>query len=233
MTQPQVLAAILLLSSRSGESWAIPSLHLELPHAGLLTPCREGWACGPAMSAWDRPTRDVMAHATQQLLGAPPPRRDPSMADEAPDDEAAIIDAVRALEKRPTGRSGRGTGQHCRDADLRERVARRLRRPGTPVAPRPGRGRDDGHRIPQYLVRRGRRRSRPGHLRHFRKSTWRCSSLLYLHWEILGRVLGEDLRPLQEQLDAYHRRTGREAIRGDARKESLTRLQARQLIRAD
>jgi hypothetical protein len=71
VTQPQVLTAILLLSSRSGESWAIPSLRLELPHAGLLTPCREGWACGPAMSAWDRPTRDVMAHATQQLRGHP------------------------------------------------------------------------------------------------------------------------------------------------------------------
>jgi hypothetical protein len=71
VTQPQVLAAILLLSSRSGESWAIPSLRLELPRAGLLTPCPEGWACGPAMSAWDRPTRDVMAHAAQQLRGHP------------------------------------------------------------------------------------------------------------------------------------------------------------------
>jgi hypothetical protein len=71
VTQSQVLAVIQLLSSRSGESWAIPSLRAELPQAGFLTPCREGWAPGPVMSAWDRPTREVMAQAAQQLREHP------------------------------------------------------------------------------------------------------------------------------------------------------------------
>jgi hypothetical protein len=71
VTQSQVLAVIQLMSSRSGESWAIPSLRAELPQAGFLTPCREGWAPGPVMSAWDRPTREVMAQAAQQLWGHP------------------------------------------------------------------------------------------------------------------------------------------------------------------
>jgi hypothetical protein len=71
VTQSQVLAVIQLLSSRSGESWAIPSLRAELPQAGFLTPCGEGWTPGPVMEAWDRPTRDVMAQAAQQLLEHP------------------------------------------------------------------------------------------------------------------------------------------------------------------
>src|SRR6185437_6496490 len=55
-------------------------------------------------------------------------------------------------------------------------------------------------------------------------------ALIYLHWEILGRTLGETLRPAPEQLDAYEGSTGRDAIQGDSRRESLTRLRAHQLI---
>ena len=151
------------------------------------------------------------------------------MADEA-DDEAAIIDAVRALEA-ADGPLRLRDWPALSDADLRERVARHLGGLGRQLLPVLD---EAGTTVTGYL------------------STWSdeaaadlaratCGlqeidlallTLLYLHWEILGRVLGEDLRPLQEQLDAYTG-TGREAIRGDARKESLTRLQARQLIRAD
>jgi hypothetical protein len=71
VTQGQVLAAILLLISRDGDSWAIPALRQVLPQAGLLTLREEGWAAGPVMRAWDLPTRDVMAHAARRLWEHP------------------------------------------------------------------------------------------------------------------------------------------------------------------
>jgi hypothetical protein len=69
--QEQVLDAIRLLTSRDGESWAVPALRQELPQAGLLAPHNEAWAPGPVMQAWDLPTRDVMAHAARQLWEHP------------------------------------------------------------------------------------------------------------------------------------------------------------------
>lgn len=71
VTQARVLDAIRLLTSRDGESWAVPALRHELPQAGLLAPHNEGWAPGPVMQAWDLPTRDVMAHAARQLWEHP------------------------------------------------------------------------------------------------------------------------------------------------------------------
>lgn len=71
VTQEQVLHAIRLLTSRDGESWAVPALRQELPQAGLLAPHNEGWTPGPVMQAWDLPTRDVMAHAARQLWEHP------------------------------------------------------------------------------------------------------------------------------------------------------------------
>ncbi len=69
--QEQVLGAIRLLTSRDGESWALPSLRQELPKAGLLAPAGAGWVPGPVMQAWDLPTRDVMTHAARQLWEHP------------------------------------------------------------------------------------------------------------------------------------------------------------------
>jgi hypothetical protein len=71
VTQELVLDAIRLLTSRDGESWALPALHQELPRAGLLAPHNEGWAPGSVMRAWDLPTRDVMAYAARQLWEHP------------------------------------------------------------------------------------------------------------------------------------------------------------------
>jgi hypothetical protein len=71
VTTEQVLAAIELLTSRSGQTWAIPALQQELPQVGLMAPQSTGWAPGPMMQAWDPSTRDVMAHAARQLREHP------------------------------------------------------------------------------------------------------------------------------------------------------------------
>jgi hypothetical protein len=71
VTQAQVLAAIRLLTSRNGDTWAVPSLQHMLPWAGLLTPRDGGWGPGPVMQAWDLPTRDVMADAARRLWEHP------------------------------------------------------------------------------------------------------------------------------------------------------------------
>lgn len=55
-------------------------------------------------------------------------------------------------------------------------------------------------------------------------------TLIYLHWEILERVLGEDVPPVAEQLDAHEGSTGRDVVRGEKQQESLARLRAHQLI---
>jgi len=71
VTTEQVLAAIELLTSRSGQTWAIPALHQDLPQAGLIAPQSGRWAPGPMMQAWDPSTRDVMSHAARQLWEHP------------------------------------------------------------------------------------------------------------------------------------------------------------------
>jgi hypothetical protein len=71
VNQGQVLAAIRLLTSRGGDTWAVPALQQVLPQAGLLAPRDGGWAPGPVMRAWDLPTRDVMAHAARRLWEHP------------------------------------------------------------------------------------------------------------------------------------------------------------------
>ena len=71
VTQVQVLAAIRLLTSRNGDTWAVPSLQHVLPWAGLLAPRDGGWGPGPVMQAWDLPTRDVMAEAARRLWEHP------------------------------------------------------------------------------------------------------------------------------------------------------------------
>jgi hypothetical protein len=71
VTQAQVLAAIRLLTTRNGDTWAVPSLQHVLPWAGLLTPRGGGWAPGPVMEVWDLPTQDVMAAAARRLWEHP------------------------------------------------------------------------------------------------------------------------------------------------------------------
>jgi hypothetical protein len=71
VTQRQVLGAIRLLTSRDGDTWAVPALRQVLPRAGLLAPRDGGWAPGPVMRAWDLPTREVMAHAARRLWEHP------------------------------------------------------------------------------------------------------------------------------------------------------------------
>ena len=71
VTQGQVLVTIRLLTSRDGDSWAVPALRQVLPQAGLLTPRDEGWAAGPVMRAWDLTIRDVMARVARRLWEHP------------------------------------------------------------------------------------------------------------------------------------------------------------------
>jgi len=55
-------------------------------------------------------------------------------------------------------------------------------------------------------------------------------TLIYLHSEILERILGEDVLPVAKQLGAHEGSTGRDVIRGDDLQGSLARLKAHQLI---
>jgi hypothetical protein len=55
-------------------------------------------------------------------------------------------------------------------------------------------------------------------------------TLIYLRSEILERILGEEVPPVSEQLDAHEGSTGRDVIRGENLQESLARLKAHQLI---
>jgi hypothetical protein len=71
VNQGQVLAAIRLLTSRDGDTWAVPALRQELPQAGLLASRDGGWVPGPVMRAWDLPTRDVMTYAARRLWEHP------------------------------------------------------------------------------------------------------------------------------------------------------------------
>jgi hypothetical protein len=151
------------------------------------------------------------------------------MADEA-DDEAAIIDAARALEAADEPLRPRDWPALV-DANLRERVARRLSGMGRQLLPiLDGTGTAVIGYLSTWSDDAAFDLARAA--RGLQEIDLALLTLLYLHWEVLGRVLGEDLRLVHEQLNAYVG-TGRDAIRGDDRKESLARLQAHQLIRAD
>jgi hypothetical protein len=71
VTTDQVLAVIRLLTSRPGNTWAVPALQVDLPIAGLTAEGAVGWGPGPVMQAWDQATRDVMALAARQLWEHP------------------------------------------------------------------------------------------------------------------------------------------------------------------
>lgn len=55
-------------------------------------------------------------------------------------------------------------------------------------------------------------------------------ALIYLHSEILLRILGEDARPVLEQLDQHTGPDGRDTMRGQRLADCLRRLRAHQLI---
>jgi hypothetical protein len=76
VTTDHVLAVIRLITSRPGNTWAVPALQVDLPIAGLIVEGEVGWGPGPVMQAWDQATRDVMALAARQLWEHPSwPRR--------------------------------------------------------------------------------------------------------------------------------------------------------------
>jgi hypothetical protein len=55
-------------------------------------------------------------------------------------------------------------------------------------------------------------------------------TLIYLHSEILVRILGEDAPPVLDQLDSHTGPDGRDTVRGKRLENSLRRLRAHQLI---
>ncbi|MDX8035868.1 hypothetical protein SK803_37200 [Lentzea sp. BCCO 10_0856] len=55
-------------------------------------------------------------------------------------------------------------------------------------------------------------------------------ALIYLHSEVLVRILGEDVPPVLEQLDQHTGPDGRDTVRGQRLTKSLRRLRAHQLI---
>lgn len=55
-------------------------------------------------------------------------------------------------------------------------------------------------------------------------------TLIYLHSEILQRILGEDAPPVLKQLDQHTGPDGRDVVRGQRLTDSLRRLRAHQLI---
>ncbi len=146
-------------------------------------------------------------------------------------DEDEIITAVRALEAadgplRPRDWPALG------DTRLRQSVANRLQRIGRQLLPVMD---ETGIAVTGYFSTWSDEAAweLSGLPSGLQEDDLALLTLIYLHWEILGRVLGENLRPVAEQLDAHEGSTGRDAIQGDSRRESLARLRARQLITAD
>ena len=146
-------------------------------------------------------------------------------------DEDEVIAAVRALEAADGPLRSRDWPALA-DARLRQLVTHRLRGLGRQLLPVMD---EAGSAVAGYLSTWSDEAARDlaGTPSGLREDDLALLTLIYLHWEILGRVLGESLRPVAEQLDAYEGSTGRDAIQGESRRESLARLRARQLITAD
>jgi hypothetical protein len=153
------------------------------------------------------------------------------MDDEVTDEEE-VISAVRALEAADGPLRSRDWPALA-DARLRQLVAHRLRGLGRQLLPVMD---EAGSAVTGYLstwsdeAARDLARAPSG----LQEDDLVFLTLIYLHWEILGQVLGETLRPVTEQLDAYEGSGGRDPIQRESRRrESLARLRARQLITAD
>jgi hypothetical protein len=152
------------------------------------------------------------------------------MDDEVTDEEE-VIAAVRALEAADGPLRSRDWPALA-DARLCQLVVHRLRGLGRQLLPVMD---EAGSAVAGYLSTWSDEAAHDiaGALSGLQEDDLALLTLIYLHWEILGRVLGENLRPVTEQLDAYEGSTGRDAIQGESRRDSLTRLRARQLITVD
>jgi hypothetical protein len=146
-------------------------------------------------------------------------------------DEDQVTAAVRALEAADGPLRSRDWPALA-DSRLRQMVAYRLRGLGRQLL----RVTDEtGSAVEGYLSTWSDEAARDlvGASSCLRENDLALLALIYLHWEILGRVLGESLRAVIEQIDAYEGSTGRDAIQRESRRESLARLRARQLITVD
>jgi hypothetical protein len=152
------------------------------------------------------------------------------MDDEVADEEA-VIATVRALEAADEPLRPRDWPALA-DARLRDLVDSRLRGLGRQLLPAMD---EAGSVVMGYLSTWSDEviRALAGVPSGLEEGDLALLTLIYLYWEMLGRVVGETLRPVLEQLDAYQGSTGRDAIQGDLRRESLARLRVRQLITAD
>lgn len=143
-------------------------------------------------------------------------------------DEDDIVAAVKALEAadamlRPQEWSA------LADRRLREQVAQRLQSLGRQLltVTDGATGAVEGY-LSGWSDEAAENRARdPTHLR---MNDLAILTQIYLRSEILKRILGEEVPPVAEQLDAHEGSTGRDVIRGEHLQESLTRLKAHQLI---
>jgi hypothetical protein len=147
-------------------------------------------------------------------------------------DEEKVTLAVRALEAADKPLQSRDWPALA-DSRLRQLVGHRLRGLGRQLLPVMD---EAGATVEGYLstwsddAARALAGTPPG----VQRNDLVILALIYLYEEILGRVVGENLRPVMEQLDAYEGVNGRHPLRNEAqRKECLARLRARQLITAD
>ncbi|NMO53428.1 hypothetical protein HH310_19835 [Actinoplanes sp. TBRC 11911] len=143
-------------------------------------------------------------------------------------DEAAILEAMRALEAADTPLRPRDW-QALEDRHLRELVSRRLHRIGrqlitvsrTEGGPVDGYLSDWSDDVVPHLA---------GRQDYLQPGDLAVLAIIYLHTEVLGSILGEDLASISEQLDAHTGETGRDVVRGQRLADSLARLRAHQLI---
>ncbi|MGH3246536.1 MAG: hypothetical protein ACRDOI_10035 [Trebonia sp.] len=147
-------------------------------------------------------------------------------------DEEKITAAVRALEAADKPLQSRDWPALA-ESRLRQLVGHRLRGLGRQLLPVMD---EIGATVEGYLSTWSDEAARAlaGTLPGLQEDDLVFLALIYLHEEILGRVLGENLRPVMEQLNAYEGVSGRHPLRNEAyRKECLARLRARQLITPD
>lgn len=143
-------------------------------------------------------------------------------------DEAAIQEAVRALEVADAPLRPR-EWPALDDRFLRELVGQRLKGLGRQLVTVTH---GDGGPVEGYLsgwsdeivLDLARQRT------DLEEDDLAVLSLIYLHTEVLERVLGEDVPPVLQQLDEHTGATGRDVIRGQRLTDSLARLRAHQLI---
>ncbi len=143
-------------------------------------------------------------------------------------DEAAVQDAVRALEVADSPLRPR-EWPALDDRFLRELVNQRLKGLGRQLITATH---GEGGPVEGYLsgwsddVARELARERT----NLEADDLAVLALVYLHTEVLERVLGEDVPPVLQQLDEHTGATGRDVVRGQRLTDSLAHLRTHQLI---